>query len=183
MDQTVDLQVQGDPIALPTDEALGAAGAALGLALPPSYRAFVKRYGCGLSAEMFIIYVPALPGDARRSVNLVNQSRVLARELREALTFGWVRFEPHGSEEIVRRLVPFAYSENGHRLAWDPGDPTGDGEFAIYAIDVGYARTTCAAPHLLGFFEKALTPGMSGMFGQANYTLEPTFKPWKMSRE
>jgi len=180
MDQTVDLQLQGEPIALPTDEALDAAGAALGTALPPSYRAFVKRYGFGLSAGLFMIYVPAPPGYTGRSQNLVDTSRVLSRELREALAHGWIRFEPDGSEEIVRRLIPFAYSENGDRLAWDPADPTGEGEFAIYAIGEGYDPITRAAPHLVGFFEKALAPGMGGILGRANFTLEPTFKPWKM---
>ena len=26
---------------------------------------------------------------------------------------------PHGSPELVRRLVPFGISENGHYFAWD----------------------------------------------------------------
>ena len=165
---------------LPADDTLDAAGTALGLALPPSYRAFVKRYGFGLSAGMFIVYVPAPPGHVGRSQNLVDMSRVLAREVREALANKWVRFQPGVTEEIVRRLVPFAYSENAHRLAWDPGERTGDGELTIYAIGRGYNPIHRAGPHLLAFFERALEPGVGGLFGRSNNDLEPTFDPWKM---
>lgn len=176
----ITLTLSAPPIAPPDDAALDAAGTALGLALPPSYRAFVRHYGFGLSLGMLIVYAPAPAGHRGRAQEIVSWSRAIGADLRDALRRGWVRAPV--PPEIVERLVPFATSENGHALAWDPQARTADGELAIYAVGRGYDPLAHVADDLDAFFARALRPGMDGMFGRATFTLEPTFEPWRVVR-
>ena len=119
---------------LADDSALDRASGELGVALPESYREFARRYGYGLTAGLFTIYVPVDSAGAQWNTDIVGQSSELRRELDESLDEAWEYFGPEGSLEIVRRLVPFAGSENGDIIAWDPRDATSADELRIYRV-------------------------------------------------
>lgn len=173
------LTTTGDPTYRPTAEAFSSTEEALGIALPPSYRAFTTEYGFGLTLGLFIIYAPVAASETRKSENVVSSARTLARENREAIAHRFLRnYAPDGYEEIVRRLVPFGYSENGDRILWDPADKNEEGALAVYVIGSGYSPVRRAGQDLGEFLTRALQPGIGGLLGNATFTLRPTFEPW-----
>lgn len=172
-----ELRVLGAVRVRPADSDLARAEAALGFRLPPSYRAFVQRYGYGLTAGLFIIYVPV---DAPECDNLIDRAAELRDQISESVEHGSMDFRPDGSRELVLRAVPFGYSENGDILAWDPSQTLGDGEFWIYSIASRNAGIRKVAPDLGGFLRKALEPGVGGILGRASFQLEPVFEPWDL---
>jgi hypothetical protein len=180
MDRTIDLSLLGEVKQIPTDAAIESASKALGIRIPSSYSAFVRRYGFGISLNNFIIYVPTEPGETRKSENLVASARTLGRENREVVAGKLASLEPDGSEELLLRLVPFAYSENGEQLAWDPAKATGTDEYEIYLIDSRYAGVFRAGPDLTSVLERAASPRMGGLIPGATKALPRTFRPASM---
>jgi len=89
-----------------------------GKKFPLSYRNFVKRYGYGLTVKLFIIYIPM--DNYPDSWNI--RSKEITSTYKEDVENGdiWFDLSPDGSEELIKRLIPFASSENGHYLFWDP---------------------------------------------------------------
>jgi hypothetical protein len=174
-----ELTMAGESTYRPHAEAFTSAERELGISLPESYRAFTSKYGFGLTAGLFMIYVPVPASETRRSENLVSSARTLARENREAIAQRFFRnYAPDGSEEIARRLVPFGYSENGDRILWDPAEKNEEGELAVYVIGSGFSPVRRAGRDLGEFLSRALQPGVGGLLGNATFTLQPTFEPW-----
>lgn len=171
-----ELQQVASSTLIPTNEQLDAAAAALGIQLPASYREFAKRYGYGLTAGLFIIYVPI---EAPRCDSLVDRSRELAEELADSVRDNCIDYKPDGSPEIIRRLIPFGYSESAHILAWDPQLPQND-EYEIYVIGARKFGVRRTASDLREFLLKAVLPGVGGMIGRATFQLDPKFEPWNV---
>ncbi|WP_437921541.1 SMI1/KNR4 family protein [Sphingobacterium sp. LRF_L2] len=103
-----------------------------GLGFPTSYKNFVLKYGYGVALGEFHIYLPmGSYGDSlfvRSSeiqntyINDVNENDI------------WFDLDPDGSPDLLKRLFPFASSDNGLYLFWDPSSD-GDQEFDIYITD------------------------------------------------
>lgn len=160
---------------VPADSALEEAGARMGIALPPSYVAFSKRYGFGLTCGLFIIYVP-VPKPPPYG-DLVAYSADLRRELEDSMAAGRMRYEPDGSEDLIRRAVPFGGSENGNILFWDSQEKLAGDEYPIYVVGARKSGVMRAAHDLGEFLTKALQPNLGGVLGRATFTLDPTFEP------
>ena len=54
------IRVLGSDVRLPRGEDFAACEAAMGIRLPASYKAFAQRFGYGLLAEIFLVYVPQI---------------------------------------------------------------------------------------------------------------------------
>lgn len=160
------------PRLIPSDEQLARAREAFGFDLPASYVQFVRRYGYGLSVNLYLIYIPKAGGD-----DLVGRSRFLAERLRDAVKHGYARFTPDGSRELVERLVPFGYSENGETLAWDPTMRTTSEELAVFLIGGGGRGVYRAGDDLGEFLRRTLSVDRGGIGGRAASMLQPTFEP------
>jgi len=103
-----------------------------GKGFPESYKRFVKQYGYGLALEEFHIYLPMenygdslfvrTEGIKNTYIDDVNNDDI------------WFSIAPDGSPELLKRLFPFASSDNGLYLFWDPELGT-DNEFDIYLTD------------------------------------------------
>jgi hypothetical protein len=171
--------VGGGPLqGIPTDEMLDAAETALGFKLPPSYRAFAKKYGNGLTEGLFMIYVPVDTTGASWHNDLAAYSSDFVREIRESVEGGYMNFDPDGSRELALRLIPFAGSENGNILAWDPKAPSDDaGEFWIYVIGSRKSYMIKSATSLVDLLERAIQPNTGGILRNAQFSLEPSFEP------
>jgi SMI1/KNR4 family protein SUKH-1 len=173
-----ELTVTGELREVPTDAELDDAAAQLGLTLPPSYRTFARRYGHGLTGELFIIFVPMDKTGFDWSSGLVDRSSELKEELAESLAAKTVRFQPSGSPEIVGRLVPFGASENGDILAWDPGEPSSeDGELWIYVIGSRKGSVWRSAPDLADFLTRMSQPQTGKVLPRANFDCPRVFQP------
>lgn len=172
------LELSGPAQTIPSDELLDAAERSLGIRLPPSYRVFSKRYGYGLTGGLFMIYVPMDRTGTSWSSPLPEMSAGLKRELQEAVDGKFFNFAPDGSADLVARLVPFAGSENGHILGWDPGSPSSDdGELWIYVVGARKDYVHKAAPDLADFLERGLQENTGGVLPRASFSLDPTFEP------
>ena len=156
-----------------TDTDLFASSQKLDIQLPKAYQDFVKEYGYGLTCGLFIIYSPLGKHDG-----LFSRSNTLKQELIDSVQSGFIYYQPDGSPELVQRLAPFGYSENADILAWDPKSPSEPGEYWIYLIGSRKFEVRKVVANLTEFLEKAIKPGISGMLGQADFQLEPTFEPW-----
>ncbi len=144
-----------------------------GFQLPRSYQRFATAYGYGLLCGLFIVYIPMETPDS-----LLERNRVLTSVLEDGISSGLFEYEPDGSPDLARRLVPFAISENGHILAWDPEERTGSHEYAIYAIGSKLLAIRRAARTLYDFTEKCLNDSVRSMLGSGYKPLAPTFRPY-----
>lgn len=118
---------------------------------PDSYKEFVKKFGYGVTLGEFIIYIPM--GNYGDSV-FVRAEEIKGTYI-ERLDSGdmalW-EMEPDGTVEILKRLYPFASSENGIYLFWDINS-LNNGEFDIFMTDfrgIGFKKI---AKNLYDFFE------------------------------
>lgn len=103
-----------------------------GKGFPESYKRFVKQYGYGVALEEFHIYLPMenygdsifvrTEGIKNTYIDDVNNDDI------------WFSIAPDGSPVLLKRLFPFASSDNGLYLFWDPESGT-DNEFDIYLTD------------------------------------------------
>lgn len=104
-----------------------------GSSFPDSYKKFVKEFGYGITLGEFIIYIPM--GNYGDSV-FVRAEEIKGTYI-ERLDSGdmalW-EMEPDGTVEILKRLYPFASSENGIYLFWDI-DSFHNCEFDIFMTD------------------------------------------------
>ncbi|WP_426730111.1 SMI1/KNR4 family protein [Myxococcus faecalis] len=171
------LNPTGPLMAQPTDALLDEASRRLQLELPPSYREFARRYGYGLTAGLFMIAVPVDTAGAEWSEDLVERSAELAQELAASVDGKYISYKPDGTEERVRRLVPFGASENGDILAWDPRERAPDGEYAVYVIGARKYGVSRVAEGFAEFLNKVLEPNTGGVLARATFTLEATFEP------
>ncbi|WP_437624601.1 SMI1/KNR4 family protein [Sorangium sp. So ce1151] len=113
-----------------SDSDIQEAEAALGVPLPPSFCDFARRFGYGRIFNLMILFIPM--GNHCDSITVRGPS--LVRFFHEEIDNKYFEYDPDGSPELARRLIPFGISEDGHFFAWDPAEPTGGGELMIYAI-------------------------------------------------
>ncbi len=136
------LECDGKPRVVSDDGLLARAEQALGgVKLPASYRFFAKTFGSGLLCNFWMIFVPLEGGDS-----FVERREGAAEMIARGVEDGLFDYRPDGSKTMVERLVPFAASENGDLLAWDPEDRSGSDEMRIFRIHTRFAavRGICA---------------------------------------
>jgi hypothetical protein len=123
-----------------------------GRSFPNSYVDFVKKYGYGRSLAQFLIYVPL--GEYGDSWN-IRCNEIVSTYLEEVEETGelWFEVEPDGSIELVKRWIPFAMSENGYYLFWDPENGELN-EFDIYITDFRGIGIRYAGKNLYDVVEK-----------------------------
>jgi hypothetical protein len=123
-----------------------------GTGFPASYIEFAKQYGYGVTCDQFLIYVPL--GDYCDSFK--NQSRAIRGTYSDVLGSAedvWFDLAPDVDFEKLKRLIPFAGSENGNYLFWDPARKTPD-EMDIYITDFRGLGFVKAAANLQELIEK-----------------------------
>lgn len=103
-----------------------------GKGLPESYKKFVLQYGYGLALEEFHIYLPM--GDYGDSL-FVRTEEIKSTYIDDVNNDDiWFDIEPDGSPELLKRLFPFASSDNGLYLFWDY-ESKSNNEMDIYLTD------------------------------------------------
>ncbi|MDR2285615.1 MAG: SMI1/KNR4 family protein [Sphingobacterium sp.] len=103
-----------------------------GQSFPDSYKAFARSLGYGLLLGQFHVYIPM--GDYGDSWN-VRSKGIQSTYYQDVLDDDiWFDLEPDGSVALLKRLVPFAASDNGYYLFWDVESGV-DNEFDIYITD------------------------------------------------
>lgn len=144
-----------------------------GFQLPASYRDFAKTFGYGLLCNLFLIYIPMGNEDS-----LPKRSAGMTKVNLDSVENDWFYYKPDGSPELVRRLIPFGTSENGNFLAWDPAEPTGANEYAIYLLGARAYGVQRAASDLYEFIKILLDEHRGrALLGNAYTVIRPTFKP------
>jgi hypothetical protein len=144
---------------------------------PKSYIDFVRQYGYGLSMGLFIIYIPMwFYGDSFlvRSEEIIGTYKNVLDDKEEL----WFDLEPDGSYEMLKNLIPFATSENGHYLFWDTTNLSGD-EFSIFITDFKGLGFTKVADNLYDFFE-IMTGNKPRHQKIITFVLSATFKPFEI---
>jgi len=111
-----------------------------GRSFPTSYKEFVLTYGYGLALGEFHIYLPM--GEYGDSLFVrtaaIKNTYIADVELGDI----WFDIASDGSPELLKRLFPFACSDNGYYLFWDC-DSASAHEFDIYLTDfrgVGFRK-------------------------------------------
>lgn len=147
-----------------------------GRMFPESYVNFVNKYGYGLSANMFIIYIPINNNDSFfiRSQEIVSTYQDVLDNESEL----WFELLPDASYDLLKHLVPFAMSENGHYLFWNI-ESNNSNEFDIYITDFKGSGFIKAGENLYDFFNKITS--VSYFKEVLPYQISPlpnTFKPF-----
>ena len=102
------------------------------LPFPESYLRFANTFGYGLLMDLFIVYVPMGNfADSWHNRSFEIRNTYITDVIKNDI---WFDLAPDGSIELLKRLVPFAISENGHYLFWDI-DNGAENEFDIYLTD------------------------------------------------
>jgi hypothetical protein len=143
-----------------------------GFRLPDSYREFARTFGYGKLCDMYFVFIP-IRGEESLSV----RSEVLSDLLQQGLDEQLIDFRPHGSPELVARLVPFGNSDSGDILAWDPEDRPAPGEYAIYLIKPRFAGIVRAANDLYEFVAKCKEGRELAPLREREGGLRPVFRP------
>ena len=105
-----------------------------GESFPESYKTFVRSLGYGLLMGQFHIYIPM--GDYGDSWE-VRSPAIRSTYYQDLLDDDiWFDLGPDGSVALLKRLVPFAASDNGYYLFWDIESGV-ENEFDIYITDFG----------------------------------------------
>lgn len=123
------IHVSGKLVSIPDEDLED--GISAGTPFPPSYKAFIRRFGYGRTCGRFIIHPPM--GNYPDSFHERSSALkcMLMKLIEEGDGLPW-QLEPDGSTELLKGSTPFATSENGETLFWDPARPDGHGEFPIY---------------------------------------------------
>lgn len=123
-----------------------------GKKFPKSYIDFVEYYGYGLSADLFIIYIPLYDYPDSfflRSDEIISTYQDVLDDEDEL----WFDLEPDLKYGDLKNLVPFAMSENGHYLFWNIESTPAENEFDIYITDFRGLGFTKVASNLYDFFD------------------------------
>ena len=111
------LTIVGQPTEFGDDTFLETYRFSNGRAFPHSYKSFVRSLGYGLLMGQFHIYIPMETyGDSWHTRSNSIKSTYYQDLLNDDI---WFDLEPDGSVELLKRLVPFAASDNGYYLFWD----------------------------------------------------------------
>lgn len=123
-----------------------------GTSFPKSYVDFATQYGYGLTCGQFLIYMPI----ENHCDSFINQSCAIKNTYNDTLGNPqdvWFDLEPDVDFEKLKRLIPFAGSENGYYLFWDSNRTHAD-EMDIYITDFRGLGFVKAAANLYEFIEK-----------------------------
>jgi hypothetical protein len=158
-----------------SDAELAAAEELIGMSVPDSYRELATSLGWGrfFPGVGLLLYVPFDDVPDALGVRAPEKGEFFV----ECLDDGLWEFEPDGSEDLVRRLVPFGISENSHFFAWDPTDPCGLGECWIYSIG-RMLSVTKAAPDVFTLLDACTDERVKRVLGPGYKPLAPVFEPW-----
>jgi hypothetical protein len=155
-----------------TAETLRAIELEKGFRLPPSYNEFASKFGWGRTGELLLIFIPKRGADS-----LMGRSRDLKSVVEQSVTEDLFEYEPHGSATLVRRLIPFGISENGHILAWHPDEVDRHGECWIYVIGSKCLSVQRVASDLFTFIESCLDDRVKEVLGSGYTPLKAIFEP------
>lgn len=145
-----------------------------GFALPVSYCDFARRYGYGLLGNRILIFMPIAGYGCDF---LPTRSQELSDFFTEGVEEELFEYEPDGSPELIEHLLPFGISEDGHYFAWDLDQPSGDSEYAIYAIGTKFLSVTRAADTLYELIQGCLDSRVKTILGPGYQPLPATFRP------
>lgn len=121
---------------------------------PNSYRNFVMEYGYGLALGQFHIYIPMDNyGDSWNIRSIEIQSTYYDDVENDDI---WFELEPDGTIDLIKRLIPFASSDNGYYLFWDAESQI-DSEFDIYITDFRGTGFTKIGESLYDVFQMLTT--------------------------
>lgn len=126
-----------------------------GVKFPKSYIDFVESYGYGLSANLFIIYIPM---DNYPDSFLVRSEEIIStyQDVLNNEEELWFDLEPDITYKQLKNLIPFAMSENGDYLFWDIDSDKSSNELDIYITDFRGLGFTKVAENLYEFFDKVI---------------------------
>jgi hypothetical protein len=147
----------------------------LGFKLPASYRSFLQQLGCGLTCGRFMVFAPVEPGAfTRHSSAWSEANNIFADYVREdGGDFDFLGDDL--TEDIFRRLVIFASSENNEQLGWDTS-ACENGEYRIYYIGYHFEFAKYSAENLYAFFAKSTTPLICETIAPGFLPLKPVFE-------
>jgi len=123
-----------------------------GKGFPVSYKNFVKKYGYGLSCELFIIFIPMKEyGDSFfiRSKEITSTYQDVIDNKEEL----WFDLGINVKYDKLKDLIPFGTSENGDYVFWDISTENNN-EYDIYITDFRGVAFTKVANNLYEFFDK-----------------------------
>lgn len=131
--QIFDLKLSGTPLDFGDTQSLETYRFPNGKGFPDSYKDFVLTYGYGVALGEFLIYIPMEDyGDSL----FVRSEEIKSTYIEDVYNNDiWFELEPDGSPELLKRLLPFASSENGLYLFWDYESNPQPHEFDIYLTD------------------------------------------------
>lgn len=170
---TIQLQITGTATEFGDSVELDSFRFSNGKGFPESYKKFVRQYGYGLALGQFHIYLPMSGyGDCllRRSAEI--QGTYMDDVLHDDI---WFELEPDGSPELLIRLFPFACSDNGYYLFWDPASCS-DEELDIYLTDFRGSGFIKAGQSLFELIENMTTTGYRYILPFTTQPLPRTFK-------
>lgn len=122
-----------------------------GKPFPKSYIDFAKQYGYGLTAGLYLIYIPMDNYcDSWQQQSSVMRS-VFDKTIKEEI---YIDFEPDGNLDLMKKAVPFGRSENGDFLFWDIYSNSEVNEFDIYITDFKGIGAIKIASNLYDFVYK-----------------------------
>ena len=152
-----------------------------GKGFPASYKEFVKKYGYGVTCNLFIIYIPMnVYGDSffvRSKEVIATYQDVLDDE--EEL---WFDFGPNVAYSKLKDLVPFSVSENGDYLFWDISTYNNN-EYDIYMTNFRGLPFTKVASSLNELFDKITSErDFRSVFPFSESPLPKQFKPLHKER-
>lgn len=104
-----------------------------GSSFPVSYVDFAKQYGYGRTCGEFFIYIPMRD----YCDSFFNRCKAIKSTYNHLLNNPddvWFDLKPDADFEMLKRLIPFAKSENGYYLFWDPYGSIAN-EMDIYITD------------------------------------------------
>lgn len=147
-----------------------------GSAFPESYKDFVRNYGYGVTLGEFLIYIPM----GNKCDSIFTQTVAIKQSYIEDVCNAdiWFDMEPDGSIELIKRLYPFASSENGMYLFWDIHH--NKSEYDIYMTDFRGNGIRKVGNHLYELFNNLTNSDTYKKFDL--FAIEPyptTFKPMK----
>ena len=149
-----------------------------GVGFPLSYIDFAKTLGFGRLCKLFLIYIPM----GSHPDSWIEQTKYIKSTIIYCMENKLIDYEPDGSKELLERCVPFAMSENGQYLFWDPQKPSNN-ELPIYVLGSEMGAVRYAASSLYEFVENCTdNTKVKRMLGTGYNSLPLNFdpiKPWE----
>jgi hypothetical protein len=125
---------------------------------PESYKNFVTEYGYGVSLGQFHIYIPMDDYGDSWNIRSVEMKSTYYEDVENGDI--WFDLTPDGDIDLIKRLIPFASSDNGYYLFWDPESGCFD-EFDTYITDFRGMGFTKIGETLYDVFETLTIPTLA----------------------